>query len=315
MEEKTKKEIVKEAVKIILAAMFCLGVFVFGFITINNLSLAASLDNPEPIENRQANITMPIISEALANSEMTFEDEHFKSFKFELKVIYDPTIGTRNNTMSPYDAAQIGAQHIFDLFEMCISGKTVLMVYSDHPSATRTFWSGTVMETYYFDFASEMRLIDSGLFNFLLDAVTGEFIDILTSIHWMTPSDEIFAALDEYFSNSTPEETFALRSGGPPPVHLDEFIDVVKTFAQKHFNSTTVESIEFRNANALRFDFGYYDNLHVSERQLIFEVTDSAGRIADVAISENGKQLIFILTSSNDIIPGFVYDDDGEGLG
>jgi hypothetical protein len=306
----------KETIKVILAVTLCLGVFAFGFVTINNLTVAASMDRPELVESTQVIVNVQdsiITSDEERKAEAIAISEDLRNPEMILNVIFDESVITRTNAILPEDAAQIGAHHIYNMFGEDISGKTVLMIYSDYPSSTRTFWGGFVAESGDIDDVSQ--IVGAGLFNFLLDAVTGECIDISTSIHWMTSSDELTAALEELFENRTREDTIELRSGGPVPENLDELINTVRYFAQKHFTDTSSGRIEFKYVNALRYDFDNDDNIYVSERSIVFEVTDNTGRVADIAITENGKQLIFIFTSNNDIIPGFVYDSEESGLG
>ena len=152
-----------------------------------------------------------------------------------------------------------------------------------------------------------------------IDAVTGERIDIFNHSHWAEMSEEVRAARGELMNSLnqgiSTVEGIAIRSGGEPPAQLDDYIEAAREHAQLHFNTTQVVSINFRNVNALTYDLDYSGNLITTNRQLTFEVTDSTGRVADMAMTEVTKELIWLTTSSNDIVPGYNYVGEEPGLG
>ena len=293
----------KEFIKVISATALCLGLFGAAFVGINNITLAAASEGTRPLQLAAADIETPITNTAPIVSE-----EHQKpnmEILLELGVLL-PGV----NALTYVTAAEIGAQYIWDMFGESLDGKTVLMAYNNHPSAIRAFWIGRVVES------GEIDLHDHAatLFTFSLDAITGEYIDILTTVHSMEPSEAVRAALTELQGQAT-EEAIAIRTGGAAPTQLGEYIETAKKFAQIHFRTTEVVSAEFINVTALGFDIDQYGNLFANNRQLIFEVTDSTGRIAEIAIVEATRQLIWVHTSGNDIMPGFNYIGAEPGRG
>ena len=319
----------KEVIKIILASALCLGVLTVGFFTVHNLSLAAETEGvelPEPEINQPAVATLvvnetPEISEESQKTEIAFE------------VVLNSSNATPDaNTLSAEAAAEIGAQYILDMFGVCVDGKTITMTYwGQHPSQTRSIWGGSIGRTYFYDEDSQ-RMIedtdttsstinrfmieDTDTISFSIDAVTGERISIHSNADFPELSEEVRAALEEIFNNSdgrATEEMIALRTGAP--VEYDKFIEAVRAHAQRHFVNTEIVSVEFMTANAIAYNLDENGNLYITNRQLIFEVIDSTGRVAEMAVVEATKRFVWLDTSTNDIIPGFNYMGETPGLG
>lgn len=305
----------KEIIKSVSATALCLGLFGAGFVTVNNISIASAIEGTQPLQFTQAEVVLPV-----ANVTPIAYEEHQKP-DMAMNVIFESSAVPSANALTYETAAEMGAQYIWDMFGKSLDGKTVIMTYSNPPSATRAFWMGRVVEADEVDFYDHASI----LFTFSIDAVTGERIDIFTAIHSVEPSEDVRAALVEFSNHSQGTSTvspvnemdmlIALRSGGLPPAQLDDYIYVAKGFAQRHFGTTEVVSAELRNINALAFDLDENGNLFATSRQLVFEVTDNTGRVADIAITEATRQLIWLLTSSNDIVPGFNYVGTEPGRG
>ena len=313
----------KEIIKVVSATALCLGLFGAGFLGINNLVLASATEGVQPIQLVEAAVNIPVANVALQVSEENQKPE------MALSVIFYSSAMPSMNAMSYEAAAEAGAQYIWEMFGESIDGNMVHMTYSNHPASIRSLWIGRVLKPDTFlptriamdqdtSIDERLHLHASTLFTFSIDAVTGERIDILTYSHWMQPSEEVRTALDELHSRSqgrATEESIAIRDGGAPPAQLDNYIEAAREFAQRHFSTTEVVSTELVNINAIAFDLDENGNLFATNRQLIFEVTDSTGRVADVAIVESTKQLIWLNTGMNDIVPGCNYVGAEPGIG
>ena len=301
----------KEIFKAVSATALCLGLFVAGFVAVNNIALASATEGTRPLQLVEATINIPV-----ANVTPVVSEEYQKP-NMAMEVILEPSAVPGINALHPEAAAKIGAQYIWDMFGVSIDGTTVLMWYFNHPSATRTRWVGIVSDASS-DNSSQGNYYPTTLFTFHLDAITGKRINISFEGNLGETSEEARAALAELFSRidgRATEEMVEIRSGGPPPAQLDEYAEVAKEFAQRHFTASEVVSVEFRGVNALTFELNESGNLVATNRQLLFEVTDSTGRIADVAIAEATRTLIRLHTSSNDIVPGFNYVGAEHGRG
>jgi len=312
-----------ELIKVAIVSTLCLGLFAVAFAGVNQITLAAATEGTQPLP-----LPLPAVNIPAANVVYAASAENQKP-DMAMNIILGPDTLPGINAISPETAAEIGARYIWDMFGESIDGTTVKMFYSNHPAFTRASWIGRVLEPEASftigrnaSLDERMQMHNSTLFTFSIDAVTGERIDISTHSHWAEISkamtEEIRNALDEFFSPSqrrTTEEAIALRSGGAPPAQLDGYIKAAREHAQRHFHATEVISAELKNINALTFALDENGNLIVTDRQLIFEVTDSTGRVADIAIIESTKQLIWLHTGSNDIVPGWNYVGEEPGLG
>jgi hypothetical protein len=216
------------------------------------------------------------------------------------------------NTMSPEEAAQIGARYIWDMFGESMDGKTVEMSYTAWPSHSRTHWHGTI----------------EALYGFSIDAVTGEWISIQPRLDIPEPTDP---GEGKTYTLS-PVQFEALQYEAP--ANVDEYAEAARAFAQKHFNHSTVTDVEFvrislnqgGRAAALEASKAYHEAYHEDKnkpftftlyekgRSITFNVTDDTGRTAFVLMDMDSKQVILLDTSDSDFIPGYSYEVEG-GIG
>jgi hypothetical protein len=308
----------KEIIKVVSVAALCLGLFGAGFVAINSIVLASATEGTHPLQLAHAAVNIPV-----SNVAQVVSEEHQKP-EMVMDVIFESDTVPSINALSPKAAAEIGAGYIWEMFGESIDGRTVRMIYSNHPSSTRTSWLGIVFEDGArlsepdLTLEERMEISRHTLFHFSVDAITGEWIDVSTSTHLVEPSEEVRAALVELHNRGqgrATEEAIAIRSGGAAPTQLDIYIEAVREFASRQFTATEIVSVEFRNANAISFDLDENGNLFATDRQLTFEVVDSTGRVADVAIVEATRELIWLHTGSNDIVPGFNYNSAEPGRG
>jgi len=166
-------------------------------------------------------------------------------------------------------------------------------------------------------------------FYFTIDAISGERISLYQEMY--NRSEDV-----RNDPSITIEEMFALRrrvwmtseteSGGDPfafPFEselLDGYAQIAREYAEKHFNSSDVISVDFNSSSPITYvrdsDTG---EIIVKNYALYFDVTDDAGREASVGIVTGLNMMYFIDTQHNDIVPGFNYveyaTDVTSGLG
>jgi len=294
----------KEILKVAAVAVLSIGVMSAGLIGLNAKVFAGATNNGE---------SMPIIATQAVAAPAIAQDAQEAPEGFQAPTL---TINEfQENNPSPRalnleDAAQIGAQYIWDMFGICLDGKFVDLWYQVWPSHTRAYWFGHVAE-------SREALVNSQfLYSFLIDAVTGERIDI-TRIEITYRPEAVQAALNEqvirgdYGRNvdGTGDTIFDailnLRTRHQMPERLDEQEQVAKELAQRHFVRTEVVSAEFVSFGVSNFDLDESGNLVITAHMLTFSVTDSTGRVALVSFNEETGELFNISTQMNDVIPSF----------
>ncbi len=269
-----------------------------------------------------------------------------------LNVIWDKNEGYDQNqpkagAMSYEEAAEIGAQYIFDMYGESIDGKTVKMLYAAWPFSTKTYWHGTVAnseaELKPRDLTDKERAdygmteegatvaatgISQSLYDFSIDAVTGERVSI--NSHPDIPAPTNLGEGKTYTLSPVQMEAMQFEA----PANAEEYADVARAFAQKHFNHSTVESVDFhrislntgdrtetkkhgeayREAYDADKDKPFTFTLYEKGRDITFNVTDSIGRVANVTIDMDTKQVTFFDTSGSDFVPGYNYEgEDGVG--
>jgi hypothetical protein len=233
------------------------------------------------------------------------------------------------NAMSPEEAAQIGARYIWDMTGESIDGKTVEMSYSALPFSAKTYWRGVVAnpaDDLKTDFPEPVLFVsedgsvstvgNTTLYSFHIDAVTGERVSIDPGVDIPTP--------ENYGEGKvcvlTQEELEAMRYNAP--ANVDEYAEIARAFAEKHFNHSTVERVDFR---AITLNYGNWEEtarqhtayaesdkskpftytIYEKGRHITFDVTDSTGRVASVGIDVDSKQATSLSTFDNDIVPGY----------
>jgi len=230
------------------------------------------------------------------------------------------------------EAAQIGAEYIWEVFGTCLDGMHIEMHFSDWDWHARTHWHGNV-------YSSEQAAIDQNardkavtealtrdpdadttvyglheppLYSFMIDAVTGLRVDI----HYNNPSTV------RIVSSVSAEAAMASRramaeSGvwdmdiyeqmaylGFSPEQLEAYAQTAAELAQRHFNNSTVEDVQLSHLS-IGPNFDGDVNLMVLVG-LVFTATDDAGREASVRIPAGTPVFnsVSISTQHNDFIPG-----------
>jgi len=284
---------------IAMAAVLSIGLFSTAFIGVNSLAFAAATDKTESIPPVTATVYIPTAD--------TFMQGDYQAPELTVYQNHNEWYTASANALTPEAAAELGAQYIWDLFGESIDGKTVEMNYTAQPYHTRAYWHGAVADT-----REDLENHDTQ-FRFTICAVSGERIDISSAV-LAEISPEIKEALSALMNdNSRRDKTVRVRSGGEPPAQLDEYAQAAEDFAAKHFTGTEVVSVEFRSAAVAGFELDENGNIVMNGQRLLFTVTDSTGREAEVAISRETRELFSIGTQHNDVVPGYNYDAPGIG--
>jgi|GEM_PF-1917653 len=375
------KHKVSEIMKIATATVLSIGIFSMAFIGVNGVAFAAATYGTQDIPSITETVNIP---------------ENLPPANFQLPaitVLEEVSDAERNaHALTTEEAAELGAQYIWEVFGESIDNKTVIMSYRNWQGMTRTYWQGVVMSnsgaelldnkdllsglvyhrfemtdltsgkiidessfvfssreassdgtvyaTVRFVASGEAAEINSrhinvrtviadavsgeeintgeGLFMFLIDAGTGERIDI-TSV-WGTNSRNL--------TEEDMEKSMAIReimsrefmAGNHTPYTLSEEMkqfemceEVIKEYAQRHFNNSTVVNIELESVWGSDFIIDSNENLIATDKTLRFAVTDDTGRVAMISVHAKSNQVIGINTQLNDIIPGFFDNMSGRG--
>lgn len=254
-----------------------------------------------------------------------------------------PTVNIINTTvgdcevpplaLSLEEAAQIGAQYIWDMFGESIDGMYVELSFANWDHLTRAIWQGAVSthdrdtlarNKYHNTLHEEMMTrTDAGEdpmelrrdietraqamryeqadFYFTIDAVTGMRIDVFKNsvvMRGMTMHES--EAINEYIQRNWGHDRDNWHDAFTPDISRQEqeaLVQVAKEYAQRHFNNTTVVNAEFGGAFV---NFVYIDGVITREISVNFRVTDDTGRDAYVAMHQG--TVVSISTLRNDMV-------------
>ena len=292
-----KKEKVGEIVKVAAITILSVGLFSAAFIGANNLAFVAatSASTSFPLQAAAAT-SFPLRAAAVsAPASETPPPDGLKTPS--LTVSETPGSARSATAISPNEAADLGARYILDMFGENIDGSKVEMFYGVSPWSVRTYCYGNVYP------ASEP---DSGklVYDFTLDAVSGERIGINNY------RASRLGLPDVKERTMTFDEATALYN--EPPANVDEYAQIARDYAQRHFDHTEVVSARFDHTGVMAYGTDKDSKtLTFKEKNYDFIVTDDTGREALVTITSETKQLLFLDTSSSDIVPGFNADQPG----
>ena len=291
-----KKNKSNEFIKISAASILSIGLFSAAFIGINSLSFAAAANMAES----QPSAAVSAIHVLRAG---IIPPKDYKKPEITIYECPEQYYEKSVNALPMYEAAEIGAQYIWEVLGESIDGKTVEMYYAAIPCCTRSWWTGAVADT-----KAELANHEAQ-FRFIIDAVSGERIDISQALAYGSTIDS--SKLHEIPFNDLPSLM------AETPDNLDEYTQIAKEYAQKHFNHSKVTDAVFEKMSVLSISRGKSKDLLTvafTEKTLIFKVTDNTGREAEVMITADTKQLFYLETQDNDIVPGFNAEVPG-GLG
>ena len=309
------KKKINELVKAVMAAALCIGLFSAVFVGVNALAYASVTGKTDNVQLATASVDIP--------AERTAPEGYVQPTLSVYEAPNEWYIASAD-ALTPEEAAELGAQYIWEVFGESIDGKAIEMFYSAWPSHTRAYCHGLVLDKPRGEEPvagmADLREEASELFNFTLDAVTGERISLYQDLA------ERYDALKNDLSITT-EERLALRKRYAlyaesnaaadlmvPPHELKAYAQIAEEYAQRHFHQSTVTNVAFASAQP------YFAGLHRQENQFgdreivpqyqiyHFTVTDNLGREAEVAVISELKQLYYLSTQDNDIVPGFTYN-------
>ena len=328
-----KKTKGKETLKVVVASALAIGVFSAALIGANHLAFAAATNGTQVIP--------AAVTEVPASAPQNLPPNGFQTP--DLTVIGSPALGQHaNNTasasaMSMEEAAQIGAQYIWDVFGESIDGMYVEMLFSSVPSHSRALWIGIVfpdnpasMEAN--DLQSRAHRAHNELYRFAIDAVTGLRVDISPGFGYVPqPSYEERQALNETLSVTMriSDEQMAWHIAweamttaermtylGLSQSDIEPYLQAGREFARSHFNNSTVVYTT-ESFNVLHNIIDRFATDTAGFGGIIFSVSDDTGREAEIWINAGTRCLrpgLGIRTEHNDFIPGFSYDRPG-GVG
>jgi len=338
MKNKTKTN---EIMKVMLVCLLSIGVLCAVYLGFNHLIFASALNDTTPLPT--LTITTPQISEypeTEAGLETGTEEKQEAFVAPALTLIESPHQHYHPipaSALGMEEAAQLGAHYIHDVFGTNVGGLYVEMMFASHASHTSTRWIGLVFaenpsnqtpfygrridgvegienETYT---ARPIRL-SVPMYMFTINGITGERLDI--SFHCQPRiahrqvGDNIFdmrtSLLESGWFDMNLDEQIAFA--GISDKALEAYTQIASNLAQAQFNLSGVADVKLSELGAS----GMIDNV-VDLVALNFIATDSTGREALIFIpsADAGFNMINISTSHNDFIPGFIFEDDGLGLG
>jgi len=286
-----------------VAAIMAIAVFCGMFLGANAFAFAAATNNPAAIPSAQDGPRAAVVADAAAP----------QGFQSPSLTIVERThegqqpIAKSARAMSIEEAAELGAQYIWDMYGESIDGKRVDLFYASFPSSTRAYWLGYVIDPFETEVENAQGHMVIGVerYNFSLDAITGERIGIgkafPTSIDWDFTMEEI---LDLRLRFMNPTFT---------PEQMDKYAQLAKDYADVHFAFTNVVSVTFSHATPAIYARDLAGSLEATNYVLWFDVTDDTGREAKVSIISELGQLFILDTQHCDIVPGFGADVRGIG--
>lgn len=325
-----KQNKIKEVLRVAVSAALAVGLFGSMLLGVNHLTLQAST-NGETYLPPAEYVSVP---ESPVSDEIQVPKVTIINTTYECTEI--PAIAL------PLDeAAQIGAQYIYDIFGKCIDGMYVeLSFMGSERHMTRNIWSGVVSDrdrgtlermaqsnqlTEEFQARvdagecprdvrmnmEDLSIFDTytpGDFYFMIDAVTGERIDISRpSRGSFNFSIDESRALHEYLERRWGRDTSAAFVAEISPRTQEELGHIARDYGQRHFVNTTVTYVEFAGAWASFILSG--NNTFDRVVYVSFVVTDSTGRVASVAVALESHTVSAISTMRNDFIPRYVSFD------
>jgi hypothetical protein len=279
-----------EIAKVLIVSIMTILLFGVSFIGINGFALAAATNRI---------ITMPPPSDVSDNI-LPHMDAVPKNYPSPVITVVKPAYAdvrlNNINTLSAEQAAELGAQYIWEVLGENIDGKTVYMSYSILPSNTKFYWVGMVM-----DASKEVGSTRESFIQFTINAVSGE----RTGIHDMQKNETDLPVksmtLGEY------NEFLAAA-----PANIGKYEQLAKEYAQKHFNLTDVkDDITFNGMQVVTANGDRNSNNNIilyRDTLLSFTVADQRGRGAKITISMETDKLYSLTTQHNDFMPGFEHD-------
>lgn len=146
-----KKNICRTVVASAMAITLCSTVFAGA----NNVAMAMALDKEESISTTY-NVSTTIVDKA---------EDYVKA---DYKILENKVMRSINSGALPVDqAAEIGAQYLWDMFKVDLNGKTIYMSHFVDPEVAKAYWKGDIIET-----GSEISDAPP-VYSFVIEAISG----------------------------------------------------------------------------------------------------------------------------------------------
>jgi len=319
-----------EVTKIAIVAILAVGLFAALLFGINRISLNAAMRDDIYVPAVTEYISIPESPLAATTQEDNMTDSTHGMTVFDMNNGW----GERNPlALSPSAAAVIGAQYIMDIFGVCIGDMYVELNYiANGVMATRPLWWAEVSVEKRHDPAqwaimaeeflqanppseegndstsrsprsfSDLRLqygYSLANFTFVIDAITGERINIINT------------AVEETDQNGNPlwdvrymiqDADFSVYPLVLDEYQMDDLLNIGLAASNRHFINTTIAKTEYGGTiNTLVF--------HLEAGDIVFHgyslvhVTDDTGRVASIRVCRDTMQVTSINTMINDMIP------------
>ena len=278
---KSKKN--KGFVRVATASILSVGLLGAGYALVASETFASTPHNTTPVVVHYESASQNFVAPSLTVS--------------ECRVNGGCTTPSRN-ALSMEKAAQYAARYIWDVTGVNVDGMHVEMNYAPWISHNRSYWVGRIGDS-----KEAMSDFSQYAFRFIIDATTGERIDLHQSFPWLTNLPQV----------ATPEGgifTSDIQGGECPWTNFSNgqrevYIKMANDFAQGQFNNTTITNIKFVGSASAGLAKDGDGGFVMRERTLIFNVTDESGRIAELSFWMNNGRLSSIITNHNDILPNF----------
>jgi hypothetical protein len=236
-----------EIFKIVGASVLSIGVLCAAFIAGNEVVFAHAASQT---------LSLPNITAELPPQENALPED-FRIFDLTVNEIDSPTRANvviperSDDTISPQEAAQLGAHYIYDIFGTDIDGSAVNMVYVFNLFGVRNHWQGSVANS------QEQLNNHEYTFQFYIDTISGRRVS-LRDFRSMVLSPE--------------------RGASTSPSNLS-YEELAAGFAEKHFDFTEVASVEFNFGVGGILQFTATDNFG---REAIIEMATGTGNLIHI---------------------------------
>ena len=264
--------------------------------------------------------------------------------------------------LSAEEAAAIGAQYIYDIFGVSIDGMYVEVAYTHWPTISRKQWHGNVSRTYrntleqtaatrrraaefqtryaageslesidaYFEeeFQEMFASYEVAMFTFIIDAITGERIDIwynspdVQRPMWIVYDEnceemqrmmENARIIREYVENTWNNDWELAFAAELNEDETTELYRMAWHYGQRQFNLTTVTEVEFLSAG-YNIEVDNNGNIVRNPGSASLGITDETGRIAIMSVCLESFGITAIHSSRNDFRVEVDYRDMSMGF-
>jgi len=317
------KRRIKEILKIMVASIASVGIFGAVLWGVNHFTLNALTNGYITLSPAVGYVTIPgsTIPLGFDSPNITVTDITFRN-------AYMLHVGEVDFlVMSAKEAAEIGAQYIWDIFGESIDGMYVEVELSHWFNVNRPHWHGMVsvydrrtleqreerdrlIEEYNLRRLTGERLEDireifttspdfieynPAMIYFTIDAITGERIDISRPIDAEKRGMDLAGYWGSYEARMAHTVEFTTQQ-------MDELMQIARNLGQAHFSQSTVVGVQFIHAwRQMSSDMD--GNIFVCPGFADFEVRDDIGRIAVMNFCLDDTEVTNIRTVRNDIRP------------